>query len=111
MFGIANQLLAVIALSVGTTWILRERGPRPALITFLPLCFLGTTTITAGVQGVLRIYLPLARNPDPQRALQGWSSTAFTLVLLVCVAFVLAAAVRRWAALLRGAPTPTPAPS
>jgi carbon starvation protein len=109
MFGIANQLLAVIALSVGTTWILRERGPRPALITFLPLCFLGTTTITAGVQGILRIYLPLARNPDPQRALQGWSSTAFTVVLLVCVAFVLTAAVRRWVTLLRREPTPAPA--
>jgi carbon starvation protein len=109
MFGIANQLLAVIALSVGTTWILRERGPRPALITFLPLCFLGTTTITAGVQGILRIYLPLARNPDPQRALQGWSSTAFTVVLLVCVAFVLTAAVRRWVALLRREPAPSPA--
>jgi carbon starvation protein len=101
MFGIANQLLAVVALAVGTTYILRERGPRPALVTFLPLCFVGATTITAGVQGIARIYLPLARSGDPEKALQGWSSTAFTAVLLGCVAFILAFAIARWARLLR----------
>ena len=101
MFGIANQLLAVVGLTVGTTYLLRERGPKPALFTFLPLCFIGTTTITAGVQGILRIYLPLAHSADAQKSVQGWSSTAFTSVLLVCVVFVLAAAVRKWAQLLR----------
>jgi len=104
MFGIANQLLAVVALAVGTTYILRERGPKPALFTFLPLCFLGTTTITAGVQGILRIYLPLARGADAQKSVQGWSSTLFTSVLLICVVFVLGAAVRKWVELLRARP-------
>ncbi len=105
MFGIANQLLAVVALAVGTTYLLRERGGKPALLTFLPLCFLTTTTLTAGVQGIWRIYLPLAASADPKKALQGWSSTAFTAVLLVCVVFLLGAAARRWFALLRaGAP-------
>jgi len=91
----------VVGLAVGTTYILRERGCKPALFTFLPLCFLTTTTITAGVQGILLIYLPLARSADAQKAVQGWSSTVFTSVLLVCVVFVLTAAIRKWIQLLR----------
>ncbi|MBK8172180.1 MAG: carbon starvation protein A [Sandaracinaceae bacterium] len=100
MFGIANQLLAVVALAVGTTYLLRSRGPRYALITFLPLCFVGTTTITAGIQGLFRIYLPLAHDPDPQKALTGTLSAAFTSLLLVCVSIILVYAVRTWMGLL-----------
>src|SRR6185295_1796759 len=62
MFGIANQLLACAALCVGTTIILREATKKAyAWITIGPLCFVGTTTITAGVQSVLTIYYPMAQ--------------------------------------------------
>ena len=100
MFGIANQLLAVVALAVGTTYILRSRGPKMALVTFLPLCFIGTTTITAGIQGLFRIYLPLARMADPQKSLQGTLSASFTVLLLICVFVILGFAVRQWVQLL-----------
>ena len=77
LFGIANQLLAAIALCLGTTIILkmslheREKGerrrekeyqrkgrPAVALITLVPLLWLLAVTMTAGVQ---KIFHPDAR--------------------------------------------------
>jgi len=45
MFGVANQLLATIALAVGTTVILTLNKKRVyALITFIPMLFMLVTT-------------------------------------------------------------------
>ncbi len=96
MFGIANQLLAVVALTVGTTIILRERGPRYAWVTFVPWLFVGTTTVTAGVQAALRIYLPMTRLRDPAKVIQGWVDAGFVAVLLVCVVTIVAFALPTW---------------
>ncbi len=57
IFGIANQLLASIALCLCTTIILktainRRNHPALALVTLLPLCWLLTVTMTAGLQKV-----------------------------------------------------------
>ncbi len=59
IFGIANQLLAAIALCLATTILLkmqlaRGRGGRPvmALVTLVPLGWLVAVTVTAGVQKV-----------------------------------------------------------
>ncbi|MEI6784425.1 MAG: carbon starvation CstA family protein, partial [Verrucomicrobiota bacterium] len=67
LFGIANQMLAAIGLCLGTTIILkmalRERskdpgpkskvgGPVLALVTLIPLAWLLTVTVTAGVQKI-----------------------------------------------------------
>ncbi|MCC7540835.1 MAG: carbon starvation protein A [Deltaproteobacteria bacterium] len=100
MFGVANQLLAVVALVVGTTYILRTRGPRYALVTFCPLVFVGTTTISAGVMSVWTIYLPLTRSPLPDKVIMGWVDTGFVCLLLVCVFLILGYAVATWRKLL-----------
>jgi carbon starvation protein len=62
LFGIANQLLASIALCLATTVILKMqlaprepgRGGRPifALVTLIPLVWLLSVTVTAGVQKI-----------------------------------------------------------
>ena len=90
LFGIANQLLAAIALCLGTTIILKmQLGPRPdgskgkpayALVTFLPLVWLLVVTVTAGMQKIFsadpRIgFLSLARDlqvriPNLEQALE-----------------------------------------
>lgn len=101
MFGIANQLLAVIALTAGTSMILRTRGPRYALVTFAPMLFVGTVTITAGIQGIRRIYWPLTRSLSRQRQMEGWVDTLFTSLLLCCVVLVLAYATTTWRRVLR----------
>jgi carbon starvation protein len=50
MFGVANQLLAAIALGVGTTVIIKSGKLKYAWVTFIPLCFMFVTTLTAAWQ-------------------------------------------------------------
>lgn len=107
MFGIANQLLAVIALAIGTTIILRTRNARYALVTFLPFIFVGTTTVTAAIQSILTIYIPLTRSPEPVVVLQGWIDAGFTAILLACVALIVGYALRQWIGLIKLQKTPS----
>ncbi len=100
MFGIANQLLACTALCVGTTIILREGKKKIyALVTLGPLLFVGTTTITAGVQSVRIIFLPLMANEAT--ATLGLVNVVVTLILLTCVTMVIVGSAWRWWGLAR----------
>jgi len=100
MFGIANQLLACTALCIGTTIILREGKKKSyALVTLCPLLFVSTTTITAGVESVRRIFLPLAANPATRTI--GIINVVVTCVLLVCVGMVIIGSAIRWWGLAR----------
>jgi carbon starvation protein len=56
LFGIANQLLAAIALCVGTTILLKRDGLRYAWVTCLPLVWLVTVTFTGAWQ---KIFSPI----------------------------------------------------
>ena len=104
MFGIANQLLAAVALTVGTTILLKEaRRRRYALITAAPLAFVGTTTVIAGGIALVDIYLPMASATSTM--LMGRVCSVVTVILLLSVLVILGAAGRKWAELLR-APRP-----
>ena len=102
MFGIANQLLAAVALAVGTTIIINQGKARYAWVTLLPLSFLSVTTLTAGVLSVRDIFWPLAVGPNPAMHVQGYVNTTMTVVMLVCVVVILSNAVWRWTLVLRG---------
>lgn len=58
MFGIANQLLGVIALSVGTTILIKKHGAKYMWITLLPMSWLVSVTFTAAYQ---KVFSPLPR--------------------------------------------------
>jgi carbon starvation protein len=99
MFGIANQLLASVALVVATTLLLREATKkRYALVTALPLLFVGTTTLTAGVRALIEIYVPMTSTPATSQI--GWVCSIVTVVLIVCTGIILAAAGSKWASIL-----------
>ena len=85
MFGVANQLLASAALCVATTIILREAPKkRYAIVTLIPLAFVSTTTITAGIQAIRTLYVPMLAAPET--ATVGRVNLGVTSTLLVCVA-------------------------
>ena len=101
MFGIANQLLACTALAVGTTIILREAPKRTyAWVTLGPLLFVGTTTITAGVESLGTLYVPMMK--DPATYTMGIVNVCCTTGLLLCIAMILVGSALRWLAILRG---------
>src|SRR4051812_1771362 len=55
LFGLANQLLSVIALCLGTTILIKMSKPRYAFITVLPLVFMTIVTFSAGL---IKIFSP-----------------------------------------------------
>jgi carbon starvation protein len=100
MFGIANQLLACAALCVATTILLRESSRRIyALTTFLPLLFVGTTTIAAGVESIGLLYLPMSRVPATKTV--GLVNATVTMILLACICAIAAGSAASWLRLLR----------
>jgi carbon starvation protein len=98
MFGVSNQLLASIALCVGTTVLVNAGKVRYTWITLLSLAFVATTTLTAGWLNVTDNFLPLARSGQP---FQGYLNAAMTLVMMACVVTILVESARRWIAALR----------
>jgi carbon starvation protein len=96
MFGIANQLLAAVALAVGTTIIINAGRARYAWVTLAPLAFVATTTLAAGWLSVRDNFWPMATGSDPALHVQGYLNSFLTVVMMSCVIVILAAALRRW---------------
>jgi carbon starvation protein len=98
MFGIANQLLAVIALALVTTLLINSGRQRYAWVTLLPMLWVISTTMTAAVQLVTQRF-PLMISQG--KALAGTLNIAFTVFVVACVGTLLLLAVARWLMALR----------
>jgi carbon starvation protein len=123
LFGIANQLLAGIALSVATTILLKMHGPKFMWITCGPLAWLVLVTFSAGWQ---KIFSPLpalgflAQANQLEDSLNAGRITGAAIaqtnalifnarldaavcgVFMILVAIVLIDSLRLWYGILRG---------
>lgn len=90
MFGIANQLLAAIALCVGTTVIINSGRAKYAWATITPLVFVATTTLIAGWRSIFDNFL---KDANTQR---GYTNVTLTAIMMACVIIVLIDSILKW---------------
>ncbi|MDT7690241.1 MAG: carbon starvation protein [Acidobacteriota bacterium] len=108
MFGIANQLLAAVALCVATTVIINSGRARYSWTTIVPLSFVAVTTLVAGWQSITDNFWPLAQKAET--ATQGYINTALTAILMAAAIIIIFDSIRRWTR-GRRAPIETAGPS
>ena len=112
IFGVANQLLAVIALSLGTTVLIKMGKARHAWATLLPLAWLLCVTMTAGWMKIfsadprLGFLASAASGVSPRQAFNAHVDAAVTGAFLILVAVIVAANARVWWLLLAGRRAP-----
>jgi carbon starvation protein len=94
MFGIANQLLAAVALCVATTMIVNSGKARYAWVTVVPLTFVGSTTLVAGWKSITDIFWPLAQKAET--SMQGYVNTGLTAIIMVAAIVIMIDSIRRW---------------
>jgi len=90
MFGIANQLLAAIALAIGTTILAKMNKWKYLWVTILPMVFVTVTTLTAATQMVLYCYWPKSATPFIVNL-----NTGLIVVMVGCALFIFASAFRK----------------
>ncbi|RJQ14130.1 MAG: carbon starvation protein A [Nitrospiraceae bacterium] len=96
MFGVANQLLAAIALSVGTTFIIKSGRARYAWTTFIPMAFMFTTTLTASYELTGMFLDKASRAISPMEALTFKIDAALVAVMAALATVVLADILYKW---------------
>ncbi len=100
MFGIANQMLAVIALAVVTA-VLAHEGKRKYLwVTAIPMIFVATTTTTAAIEMLVGHQLTLSTQlaksaPDYGVVTSVLISAGLIVGMLVCTYVIVGTAVKR----------------
>ena len=109
MFGVANQLLGMVALAVGTSILINMGNAKYIWVTLFPLAFLGTNTLYGGFLNVRDNYYPIAIGANAARHTEGWILTACTTIMMVLAVMVLGAAIQKWASVLSGGPVPATA--
>jgi len=112
LFGIANQLLAGVALCVATTIIIKMHRAKYALVTLAPLAWLVTVTFTASWHKIFdsdpRIgFLAQARQlatagGNPRLIFNNRLDAVVTGILIALVSLLLIESVRQWIGLLSG---------
>jgi carbon starvation protein len=122
LFGLANQLLAVIALCLGTTVLIKMGKSRYIFVTLAPLCFMTAVTFSAAylkifsadpnlgfLSGAESLTRTAATLTDPTKSAEAlrqaaiWRFDAIVAFAFVALVFLIAAgSAWEWWKLLRG---------
>ncbi len=116
LFGIANQLLAIIALCVATTVLVKMHGHKYMWITILPMAWLGTVTFTSALMKIFSPHprigflsaaeilekLPVQTEATRTLIFNNYLDAFVCGLFLVLVSTVLIDSARLWIGILRG---------
>jgi carbon starvation protein len=103
LFGVANQMLGIVAFAVGTAFLIRNGKAKYIWVTVLPMAFILSTTLTAAVLNIRSYW---ANDALKNRSLL----ITLSVVLIVLVVWITIEAVISWFRLLKNPQTPeTPA--
>jgi carbon starvation protein len=94
MFGTANQLLAGIALAVGTSYLINHGKLKYAWITLIPLVFILVVTFSACILNILNIYIPQLHGSNT--VIQGVINLVLTVVIMSSAVIILRDAIPGW---------------
>jgi carbon starvation protein len=108
LFGTANQLMAAIALTTMTTFLVNHGRAAYAWITAVPAVFVLVTTITAAVLSTLNVYWPMAHRPGSEA--QGWVQVALMSTFVFGSLIIIVSTSMRCILTLRGVPPPSAEP-
>ena len=95
MFGVANQLLAVVALAVATTLVINIGRAKYWWVTGGPCAFVTITTLVAGWMNITDNFWPLTYAPDASVHPQGYVNSICTAIMMICAVIILAETARR----------------
>jgi carbon starvation protein len=99
MFGVANQLLAVLALALVSTWLVNAGRGRYLWVTVPPMLFVVSTTLTAGSILLTQRFPAMISGG---RATAGYLNIGLTAFVMCTVGAVVLMSAARWVGVLTG---------